>query len=213
VSTSKITQPQPPPEPSQANGTTISSTGDEFNGLNPETFRLSQDYGALAIKRTAVTILVQKPDQQQWVQFHPDKAWRVCVGVLDDRENRRVFIVSPEIAGEIAIDLKPKLLVAYISRTGSMGLWPIRTPDTRGRSDSYNESATILVDQYAGQWVRIITNNENRCYEVMPLRNDVNLPPPQWPEEGFRYIFERAFQNRIIRSLNHEFLRMLRGEI
>jgi hypothetical protein len=114
----------------------------------------------------------------------------------------------PEVTG----DLIPKLLVAYCTRQGTPGLWPIRLPDETGRIDSYNESALAIVAEQSGRWIRVISNQQSRSYEVLESPR-TELPAPKWPDGGFNELFSIAFKERVIRSLDHPFLKHLRGEM
>jgi hypothetical protein len=129
--------------------------------------------------------------------------------MLDDAVNRRHYVVEPDIVPEITSDLIPKLLVPYATRQGSVGLWSIRLPDESGHIDTFNESALVIVEQYAGQWIRVLTNQETRSYEV--LECTVEVPLPKFPEGGMRYLFNIAFRNRVIQTLEHPVLKELRG--
>ncbi len=180
--------------------------------INLEDFRIDQNYAAhIQVRKTVVTVPVQKPDRQTWVYINPDPAFRMSVGVLEDRENRRTFVVTPALLPEVVGDLIPKILVAYATKQSTIALWPIRLPDESGRLDTYNESALTIVGEHAGRWVRILANQQNRAYDVLesPL---VELPAPQWPTGGFEFLFATAFRGRIIDSINHPYLKMLRGE-
>jgi hypothetical protein len=179
--------------------------------LDLEKFRIDQDFAAhVQARKKAVSVPVQRPDRQHWVFIHPDHAWRMSVGVLDDKANRRTYIVEPRIVPEVTEDLIPKLLVAYATKQGTACLWPIRMPDEDGRIDTYNESALAIIEQYPGQWIRVLSNQSDRCYDVLETPK-LDLPVPKWPEGGFPWMFDTAFKNRVIRDLNQPLLQTLRG--
>jgi hypothetical protein len=119
--------------------------------------------------------------------------------------------VNPEIMPEVTADVVPKLLVAYATRAGTTSLWPIRIPNEAGRLDTYNESALSIVEQYQGQWIRVLPNEIDRCYDVLEMPS-TELPAPKWLEGGFKQLFSMAFKNRVITNINHPVLKALRGE-
>ena len=179
--------------------------------LDLEQFRINQDFAThLQTRKTAVSISVRKPHPQHWVFIHPDTDWRVSVGVLEDKINQRTYIVVPEIVPEVTADLVPKLLVTYGTRQNTTGLWPIRLPDEGGRLDTYNESALSIVEQHPAQWIRVLSNQIDKCYDI--LETSIELPAPKWPEGGFKQLFTLAFKNRVINNINHPVLKALRGE-
>jgi hypothetical protein len=180
--------------------------------LDIEQFRIPQDFGShIQAQKRAVTVSVRKPDRQHWVLINPDRTWRMPVSVLEDKTNQQTYVVAPEIVPEVIGDLVPKLLVTYASRQGNTSLWPIRMPDENGRLDTFNESALEIVERYAGQWIRVLANQADRCYDVLEMPM-IESPNPKWPDGGFKQLFALAFKNRVIDNLNHPVLKALRGE-
>ena len=100
-----------------------------------------------------------------------------------------------------------KWLVAYVTRSGNPGLWPI-TLSTTGRPESYSDSARAIVREYAGQWIRVICDQADKQYTA--IDTTLELPPPRWPDGGFQWMLETAFKNRFVTSLNHPYLQFLR---
>jgi hypothetical protein len=205
-----VSEPQPVP----VNGSAANSSAANAAyspALDAEKYRIDQDFAAhMQARKTTVAVSVQKPDRQHWIYIHPDRSWRMAVGVLEDKANRRTYVVEPRIVPEVTEDLVPKLLVAYVTRQGTPYLWPIRMPDEDGRLDSYSESALVIIEQYAAQWIRVLSNQSDRRYDVLETPK-IDLPQPKWPEGGFSWMFDTAFKNRVIQDLNHPLLQTLRG--
>ena len=204
----KVTQNNAKGNSQPVNGSPIGQSPE----LNPEQFRIDQNFTShVQTRKKAVSISVRKPDRQLWIYVHPGKDWRIIVGVLEDKVNQRTYIVAPEILPEVTADLVPKLLVTYATRQNTTSLWPVRIPDETGRLDSYNESALSIIEQYPGQWIRVLPNSEERCYDVLETPS-IELPAPKWPDGGFKQLFSLAFKNRVISNINHPVLKALRGE-
>jgi hypothetical protein len=178
--------------------------------LDPKKFRLDQNFALdVQAKKIAVSVPVGRPNPKLWICIHPSVDWRAPVALIEDKANQRTYVVTPEIVPEVTGDLVRKLLVTYITTQGAMGLWPIKLPDEGGRLDAWNESARLIVNEYPGQWVRIISNQDNQCYEVQPSK--IERPDPQW-QRDFGYVFSLAFKNRVISDISHPVLKSLRGE-
>jgi len=174
-------------------------------------FRADQNFGLhVQAKKKAVVVPVERPNRQSWICIHPDRTWRMPIFVLEDKENRRTYLVEKEIAPDVTEDLTLKLLVAYTTRAGNPALWTIRLPDEGGRIDTYNESALAIVEEYAGQWIRVLCDQNERSYSVL-TSPPVELPVPKWPDGGFEWMFRAAFKGRIIKTTEHPFLLGLRG--
>jgi len=175
-------------------------------------FRVDQDFGAfIGARKIATAANASKTGRKQWVQIHPAPAWHVAMPLLDDDDNtQRIYAVVPDLVPELLGDVTLKLLVPYATRTGNFNLWPIRLPDESGRLDGYNESALTIVTRYGGQWIRVLSNQEQRRYDVLEMP-PIECPAPKWPAGGFQYLFELAFQGRIIDRIDHPVLKTLRG--
>jgi hypothetical protein len=177
--------------------------------LDPNMFAINQDFKIhLQTRKKPTTVMVRKPDSQTWIYFHPDPAWRAVVGLLEDKANQIAYVVDRNLVPDVLQDMKPKLLATYATHAGTLGLCPIGMPDEHGKHEPHAASLTEIVNVYAGHWIRITHNNENRSYDV----TDSPTAPgaPKWPLEGFQYIFDLAFRGRVIRDPNHDFLRRLR---
>jgi hypothetical protein len=86
----------------------------------------------------------------------------------------------------------------------------VEAADEAGRLDTYNKSALSIIEQYPGQWIRVLPNQIDRCYDF--LEPMIELPAPKWPEGGFKQLFSVAFKHRVITDINHPVLKTLRGE-
>jgi hypothetical protein len=171
---------------------------------------VTQDFASLVgTRRTAITVPVEKPRRKMWVQLHPE--WRYQAVFLEMEEERTFYIVEPHIIPDIRDDCSMRVLVPWISREGSLGLWPIRLPGEDGRSDTYSASALVLVRKHAGKWIRVLANQQTKAYEIQESGTD--FPPPQWPEGGMEFILALAFEDRIICSRDHAVLQKLGGWI
>ena len=105
----------------------------------------------------------------------------------------------------------PKILHLTVSRQGTSFAWPIRLPGADGRLDSWNESAHAAARMAVSQWIRLESNREAGAYDVVvPV---APLPDPVWPTESFESLLDLAFRGRRIDTMDHPFLRKLRGEV
>jgi hypothetical protein len=217
-----IPNPEPKPKsgnapmfaPESASPPQPASLSEFETELELEAFRVDQDFAQhIQTVKKPISIPVGRPHNQEWICFHPNKSWRIVVNLLEDRINRRFYLVARHLFPEVMSDLRPKLLVAYaVRRDSSWGLWPIRVKGERGDLDSYSESLHGILGQYSGQWIRVLTDQPGGVY-VPVVTENVEAPVPRWPDGGFQYLFQLAFKNRVINGLDHPILRGLRGEI
>ncbi len=124
-----------------------------------EQFKLSQDFEAMiGVRREIITVPVRKPDRQSFIQIHPDEEWRMSALILELKEDRDNYLVIPSLMESFPDEFVPKYLFTCQTRQGATFLWPIRMPGPDGRLDQWNESALHIVNQYAGRWIRVISN-------------------------------------------------------
>ncbi len=184
----------------------------EKQELNFEDFRLSQDFESMAgVRKEIVTIPVRKPDRQSFIQVHPGEEWRMNALILELKEDRENYLVLPHLLEALPEEFIPKHLFTCQTRQGVPFLWPVRMPGRDGRLDQWNQSALLIINEYSGQWIRVVPNMGLGGYEVIVPNNE--FPPPHWPPEGFQSLLRKAFRGKIIENLDHSVLKRLRGEL
>jgi hypothetical protein len=185
---------------------------DKVIEFDPAQLRLSQDFTSqVGVKKLITTIPVRKPDPQWFFRTHPDDAYTLPAAALELRDEREMYLVEPEVAAEIAEEVKPKLLVTSITRQGTLFLWPINLPRSDGRLDNWSQSATEAAQRARVSWTRIVANMSLGAYEVFEAQ--AQIPEPAWPDLSFSKILEIAFRNHVIRDVGHPVLRKLRGAL
>ena len=190
-------------------GPLISQTKSIFD---PSALRLSQNYSeATGVKKLVTTIPVRKPNKQDFIRVHQDPAFRLETAILELKEERESYLVSPNLWPELSGELTPKVLFTAINRQKVLFLWPIRLPGEEGRHDEWNASALEAATMAQKDWIRISANMNLGAYEV--FQSSGSLSEPEWPDIDFTKILETAFKGRYITDLEHPALRRLRGEV
>ena len=186
----------------------------EADPFDLASLRLSQDFAsAVGVKRLITTIPVKKPSKEWFVRTHPDPAYRLQTAVLELKEDRETYLVSPKLWAELASEatFSPRLLVTAINRQGVLFLWPIRLPGADGKIDDWSRSALDAADEAKSRWVRITANMSLGAYEVA-VANGL-AAEPSWPVLTFQEIIKIAFRDKMISEWSHPVLRRLRGEV
>jgi hypothetical protein len=177
-----------------------------------ENLRLSQDFGSFVpVKKIISNVPVKKPHRQQFIYIHPDLAMRMEVRIIEIVEDHECYLVAKQMAEEMSGEWVPKILVPYITRQGTVCLWPVKLPDSTGRLDSWNKSALEIIREYCGRWIKIESNHESGGYDVVLPSG--NFPEPTWPDESFESFLKKAFKGKVINNIDHQILKRLRGEI
>ena len=188
---------------------TVEKTADPFN---PESLRLSQDFAAnVGVKKAIISVPVRKPDRQWFIRTHPDSEMCLETAVLELKDERETYLVSPEMRHELPGEVIPKALMTAINRQGVLFLWPIRLPGEDGRHDEWNRSALEAARMAADQWMRVSANMSLGAYDTFIATGD--LPEPDWPDLNLHEILKLAFRDRYIDTPEHPVVERLRGAL
>jgi len=180
--------------------------------LDISKLRLSQNFTTLVgVKKALLTVPVRKPNRQEFIRVHPSEDYRLETAVLELKEERETYLVSPDLWSELPGELVPKVLFTTINRQNVLSLWPVRLPGEDGRLDSWNEAALEAAELARSKWIRLAANMSLGAYDVFEATGD--FPEPGWPEIEFPKILDIAFKGRYIEDPNHPVIRKLRGEI
>jgi hypothetical protein len=178
---------------------------------NLDALRLNQDYLANAgVKKLLTTVPVRKPNKQVYVRTHPDH--RMTVALIELRDDREIYLVTPPMVAELPGEYFPAILFLTISRQGVLFLWPVRLPGPDGKQLDWHRSALEAAELARSKWIRVCPNMALGAYEIFESEN-VNIPEPQWPAPPFDEVLRIAFRDRLIDSVEHPVVKLLRGQI
>jgi hypothetical protein len=183
-----------------------------------------EDFAALAIDqsfdleggiREVVTkVVVKKPGRNEFIRVHPGEDYRADFVTLRVREpDDTWYIVAPGPAAQLTADDETRRcrIYTYISRQGKIGLWPVDLPTPEGKINDWHAQAHTAAEIARGDWTRIKANMSLGAYETIVATAD--LGEPSWPDKTFYELLDIGFKDRVIKDLDHEVLKRLRGEI
>jgi hypothetical protein len=176
-----------------------------------DALRLGQDFSAALGKRMLTTVPVRKPGKQDFIMVRPEPEFRLETFILELKEEREAFLVSPTLWQDLANEIAPRVIFACINRQGVLFLWPVRRPGTDARVDTWSSSALAAAQAAMSRWVRVSANMSLGGYDVFEATGELSLP--EWPTLTFQELLRLAFKDRYIDSPQHPVLRRLRGEL
>ncbi len=166
---------------------------------------------SVAVKKTLVIRVQKRVDKTTWFQVCPHAEMHVEGYLLDPGESAEgLFWVSPHILEEID-DSTIRLYELHLCRTkqgGSLFFWAIALPGEEGRDMECN----IVRREYAkelGKWMRLEWNDASRMHDQTIAL--ANWPDPEWPDEPIDNLIRIAFRGRLIESVDHPVVRLLKG--
>ena len=147
------------------------------NPFDPKRLRIGQRAGeGQDVRRILVSVLVRKPNRQEFIRTHPDPEMWMEAAILEFKQDRQSFIVSPELAPYLPGEAVAKLLIPTITNHGALFLWPIKLPDDQGRLDEWNSVAQEAAQRAQAKWLRLIANMGAGTYDVLEAAG--NFPEP-----------------------------------
>jgi hypothetical protein len=191
------------PEPAEA----ANSTTDEFNLKN---LVLNQDFiESAGVKKLLTTVPVRKPGPQDFCRVHPHPDFRANVALIELKEDREVYLLTPAMAQELPGEFFMATLYTAINRQSVLTLWPVRLPSPDGRQLEWHRSAAKAAELAMGKWVRIRANMPLGAYEVDVA--GITHSDPEWPPYTLQQIIQIAFKDRLVSRIDHPVVQRLRG--
>ena len=198
------------PEPSQVSMDVISvsTTPDPFD---PASLRISPTSNIeLGVKKLITYVRVGKPNRQDFFRTHPDPDFRMVAAVVELKEERETYVVTPQVANAFPGEIKYVEIRVGITRTGVIWLWPVPLPAIDGRENAWNSTARDAAERSESRWIRLIANMGAGCYDV--LEAPAGISDPVWPDLLLHDLLRIAFgTGRLISAVDHPVLKRLLG--
>jgi hypothetical protein len=180
--------------------------------FNVAALRLNQSFADSAgVKRLLTTVPVRKPNRQEFVRVHADPAYRLTPSaIIELKEDREVYLVTPEMAAELPGEFAVATLFLAINRQKVLFVWPVRLPAPDGKHNEWHRSLAEAAERAMSHWVRVTANMSLGAYEIAEATG--TLGEPEWPELSLDAILQVAFRGRVVDRPDHSLVRRLRGE-
>jgi hypothetical protein len=185
--------------------------GENRSMFDPESLRVPQDFDEQAdVETIHGTLAVRKPGKQEFIRVRSGEAWKLRIAVIEDSEDRELWVVVPGLAKTVSEDIATVQLHLAVNLNGVPFLWPLKL-SRDGKNNPWNLSAMVAAETAITRWVRVRSNLTTGQYNIVAAKNE--LAEPKWPEMSFQEILQLAFKERIITNYEHPLLRKLRGEL
>jgi hypothetical protein len=107
--------------------------------LDLANLRLDQNFvEATSVKKLLTTVPVRKPGKQDFVRVHPSSDYRSTLALIELKDDREMYVVTPSIAQELPGEYFSAVLYTAINRQGVVFLWPARLPAEDGRINMWH---------------------------------------------------------------------------
>lgn len=180
------------------------------NPFDPDSLRITGDVNTVGAEKLFTRLAVRKPTKQEYFRLHADPQYRLTCAVLEIKDEREFYLVTPEMLPLLAEDVRHVELCLCQNRQGVPFIWtvPITGPD--GRSNSWHESAREAANLAEKSWVRMIAVMAEGGYSL--YRATGAIPEPEWPEKSMAELLKLAFKDgKLIDSVDHPIVQQLNG--
>jgi hypothetical protein len=175
-----------------------------------ENLRLDQNFIETAgVKRLLTTVPVRRPSPQEYVRVHPHPDFRANVALLELKDDREIYLLTPAMAKELPGEFFMATLYTTINRQGVLSLWPVRLPAPDGRQLEWHRSAAQAAERAMKEWIRIRANMSLGAYEIDSA--GVTHSDPEWPPYTLQDLIPIAFKDRLVNRIDHPVVQRLRG--
>ena len=180
--------------------------------LDLKALRLPADYGAtFGVRKLLTTVPVNKPRGGTFFRTHPSDEMVFPAMLLEQKEARESYLVTPGVAQEISVLVRPVQLYAAIDRQNNVFLIPVPLPGETGLRNPWHESLAQAVERAKSHWLRLIANMLLGGYDIYVAGGA--LPDPEWPAHDIESLVAVAFRGRVITSLDHPLVQGVLGKI
>ena len=147
------------------------------------------------------------PSKNEFFRTH--KEFRPIVPMVDCEVGmeKQYFPVTSDMVeplNAIGISVTDHTLYFTITSRGALKIIPVRGANMEGEQNEYNRTRELGLIQDMDEWVRLYSDQENRCYKVFPAPRG-RFDEPLWPELKDAKIFRLAFRDKghLIDSTEH----------
>jgi hypothetical protein len=152
-----------------------------------------------------------RPKRSDWIRTHPDPSHCRPLTLLENPKRKWSFFgVAADLQGleELDGELATFTAITTVTLNGDMLLWILRRGGGFGGENLWVESAKEAARQARTAWVRVKAGTDR--YKKVVARG--KLSEPDFRGWSFQDVLTRALKGRMITTVDHSVLRMLRGE-
>jgi hypothetical protein len=162
--------------------------------------------GASATGIVAISV-GKMPVKNEFFRTHREFRPIVPIVDLEVGMERQFFAVTSDMVENlhaIGITATDHVLYLTITARGAIRIVPVRQANVDGDQNEYHRTKEIGLVQAIDEWVRLFTDQENRCYKVFPAPAG-RFGEPQWPDLKAARIFKLAFRDkgRLLDNVEH----------
>ena len=171
--------------------------------------RLDQSFIETAgVKKLLTHVPVRRPDKQTFIHVHPDPSYRAPMAVVELREEREVYLLTPDVARAMPNEYSMACVYTAITRQNVVFLWPVKLPQPDGKVVEWHRVAAEAASTAMTKWVRVVPNMALGAYDIYEAQGAI--PDPTWPDLSFQEIIKIAWRDKLV-NIDHPLIKRLHG--
>ena len=168
------------------------------------------------VKKTTLNVNASsRPPKDKFIRVHPFDAthgqedWCLNVVVFghqfEDEISAENFIVpsGSDVYDALFEKLRPALIICGITTSAAKFLWELKlpSPGNNRRANQWHETRLVCARKAMDGWLRPEADMHAGGYNYAePI---ATIPDPDWGNDSFQTMFQIAYRERIIDSLDH----------
>lgn len=153
-------------------------------------------------------IRVRKPNRTEFFRCRSGKDFGLGPLMIVEIESE-IYLVDPKVADHLEGHICQVELVLSCSRQGDVFIFPVKYTGPTCQDNIWFRTAREAVVIAKHSWVRMTAKNGKVGYDITVSK--IEIPEPEWPEQGFEELLDIAFAGRIIDTSEHRIIRELEG--
>ena len=159
-----------------------------------------------------IPLQLRKPNRYEFFRVNPDPAYHLPVKIVEHQERggweKTTYLIHASLEGLIEIGLSTAELRVCVNRQGEWFLWPLKVGGGDNKWILTARQAMMLAQT---KWIRMYPERKMGLYRIVKAGQGLDFPEPVFPEEPFIDIIQRAFEDRLVLTEDHPFVRKLQG--
>jgi hypothetical protein len=152
-----------------------------------------------------------KLNKHRFSRVHPSADYKFPALIVEDKDASEEYIATYSMASYLGVNATPKLLRLAVDNSGVPKIIAEPIPSLSGRPNLWNTSMIEAITHAEKQWVRIESDMAAQQYRIIIAVNE--LGEPEWPKQSMAELIGEVFNNKVISSEEHPYIKQLAGRL
>lgn len=152
-----------------------------------------------------------KLNKHRFSRVHPSADYKFPALIVEDKDAGEEYIATYSMASHLGNNATPKLLRLAVDNYGVPKIIAEPIPDLGGRPNLWNASMIQAIALAEESWIRIESDMAAQQYRIIIAANE--LGEPEWPKQSMPELIAEVFNNKVISTEEHPYIKQLAGRV